>query len=160
MRVETFELPQDTLLQSYAQRADCYTDCYSAVVTGTVDLEQFLNVFYKTPLFRSERLILSSVFKSPSSDADLAAMARGEAETFAAWRVEGREAAEILLCDRSGRTRSWLKVESEIGKTRLLFGSAVTPKYPGDGLGWLFKALLPFHKVYARSLLKAAARAL
>lgn len=160
MRIETFELPQDALLQTYAQRADCYTDCYTALVDRSVDLEQLLNAFYKTPLFRSERLILSTVFKSPSTDADLAAMARGETKTFAAWRVEGREATEILLCDRSGRTRSWLKVESEAGKTRLLFGSAVTPKHPGEGLGWLFNGLLPFHKVYARSLLRAAAQAL
>jgi hypothetical protein len=43
--------------------------------------------------------------------------------------------------------------------TNLYFGSAVVQRQRG-GLGWQFKALLGFHKLYLRILLYSAVRAL
>lgn len=94
------------------------------------------------------------------------ALARGERDTFAAWRVEGRAPGELLLCDFTGRTRSWLMVVAPTGgasPTRLCFGSAVVPRRDGAGrarMGSLFTALLGFHKLYSRALLYAARRRL
>ena len=75
---------------------------------------------------------------------------------------------QLLLCAIDGRTRSWLMVSAAdvSGRTRLYFGSAVLPKpMPVNSpsatgkpsLGFVFKALLGFHKLYSRALLSAAA---
>ena len=40
--------------------------------------------------------------------------------------------------------------------TKLYFGSAVVPRRGSAGLGWQFTALLAFHKLYSRVLLRAA----
>ncbi len=154
MSVKSTPLPADALLQRYAQRDDCYTDCYE-VDTTAADLAACISAFYTTPLFRAERLILGFAGHA-STDADVAALATGQADTYAAWRVEDRTADQILLCDVAGRTRSWL--HHTPGK--FYFGSAVTPPTPGAPLGGLFTALLPFHKVYSRGLLASAARRL
>jgi hypothetical protein len=92
------------------------------------------------------------------------ALARGESETFAAWHVEGRMADQLLLCDFRGRTRSWLMTAAIPGadsmSTRLYFGSAVVPVVdPRSGrkaMGFVFRVLLGFHKIYSRVLLRAA----
>ncbi len=147
-------LPDDALLQRYAVRDDCYTDCYVADVAAP-DLAACIRAFYTTPLFRAERLILGFAGHA-STDADVEALANGNADTYAAWRVEDRTDDQILLCDVAGRTRSWLFHQPG----RFYFGSAVTPPAPDAPLGWLFTALLPFHKVYSRGLLGSAARRL
>ena len=152
MTVTKQALPDDALLQRYAQRGDCYTDCY--VAPAEAPLPAFISAFYTTPLFRAERLILR-LAGHPSTDADVAALAAGAAR-FAAWTVEDRVTDQILLCDASGRTRSWLMAR----QGQVHFGSAVTPGQSGDGLGVLFRLLLPFHKLYARALLRAAVRRL
>ena len=159
-RVRKAPLPEDALLQHYAQRPDCYTDCYRTTYPQTVAIEEFIGAFYRTPLFKSERLVLQVAFRSPSTDADLDAMASGKTDQFAAWTVEDRLPTQILLCDRSGRTRSWLMTRGHGGTSELFFGSAVVPKEPGGSLGTLFTVLLPFHKLYARALLRAARGAL
>lgn len=84
---------------------------------------------------------------------------------MAAWTVEARAQDELLMHEDSGFTRSWFKVEAgEGGATTLWFGSALIPRRRGPGgeprFGWIFHALLGFHRRYSRALLKAAARRL
>ena len=104
----------------------------------------------------------------PSTDLQARQLAAGELNEFAAWRVEARAVDQLLLCAIDGRTRSWLMVSAAdvLGRTRLYFGSAVVrkpmpPNSPNatgmPTLGFVFKALLGFHKVYSRALLCAAA---
>ena len=92
-------------------------------------------------------------------------MALGRVESFAAWQVEGRTCEQLLMCDFQGRTRSWLmstgiECAGKAG-TRLYFGSAVVPAENAHSgrktMGAIFVALLGFHKLYSRALLRAAA---
>ena len=78
---------------------------------GEISLQEYVQAFYKSWLFRLERLILRWAVKKPSSDVDVDRLARGEAQVFAAWTVEDREQNQLLLCDFRGTTRSWLMVE-------------------------------------------------
>ena len=155
MRIKKHVLPDDAFLQTYAKREDCFSDCYKTRVKRSVSLEDYITAFYSTRLFRTERMMLGAM-GSPSTDADLAAMARGQSNRFAAWSVEDRKADQILLSDKSERTRSWLMVKADGSGTQLFFGSAVVPKVEGGDLGFVFRALLGFHKLYSRALLKAA----
>ena len=105
------------------------------------------------------------VARRPSTDAEAGELALGARDRFAAWTVEGRSADQLLLADAMGGTRSWLMTEpGEGGSTRLYVGSAVVPRRR-DGsatprMGFLFHALLGFHRLYSRALLKAARRRL
>ena len=65
------------------------------------------------------------------NDADVRALASGEANAFAAWTVEGRTDTQLLVCDFVGLTRSWLMVGARLdglSGTQLYFGSAVVPR--------------------------------
>jgi hypothetical protein len=160
-------LPEHALLQRYAGPGG-YADCYAIELPRAVSHAQFVEAFYTTAVFKLERWILRVAAKRPSTDADAAQLARGECETFAAWSVEARSPDQLLLCDMAGRTRSWLMVAAlptqDTTGTRLYFGSAVVPRRdPQTGqrnMGWLFSALLGFHKLYSRMLLGAAVRRL
>jgi hypothetical protein len=96
-------------------------------------------------------------------------------QKFSAWRVEKQSPSELLLADFTGRTRSWLMAEpveapDQPPSTRLYFGSAVVPLRFEAGragnvgqkprMGWVFHALLSFHRLYSRLLLGAASRRL
>ena len=165
--IEAYPLPAGSLLDRYRQ-AHAYTDCYSTVVGGEVTLADYVEAFYTTWLFKTERFILKWAVQRPSTDQQAAALGRGEIDNFAAWTVEARRDSELLLCDYMGRTRSWLMVqalpESGQPRTRLFFGSAVVPKKdPATGsasMGLAFGALLGFHKLYSRSLLYTARQGL
>lgn len=156
-------LPEEALLTRY-RRAGVYLDCYASHVEADVALPRFVSAFYSTPLFKLERLILRGVLRLPSTDADAVALGLGTRDSFAAWSVEQRRDDQLLLRDLSGRTRSWLMTRplNIEGKpaTQLLFGSAVVPRFNvrhgREGLGWWFRALLGFHRVYSRALLRAA----
>jgi hypothetical protein len=148
-------LPGRALLTAYVARG--YTDCLTAEVAGRVTLGEYITAFYSSLAFRPEQVLLRLIGK-PSNRADAIALAAG-AERFAAWTVEARGDDQILLCDFTGRTRSWLMVEQVAGGTRLYFGSAVV-RQGGAAERGTFKALLWFHKLYARTLLRSAARAL
>lgn len=159
--IEPTVLPEDALLQVYAERDDCYADCYSTEISESVSLVRYVSAFYTTPVFRMERLVLRMFASAPSSDIEAQQMASGERRSFAAWRVEKRSDNQLLMCDFSGRTRSWFKVEHPDGRSgaKLFFGSTVVPaadSEPGAGLGLVFNALLGFHKVYSRVLLASA----
>ena len=156
-------LPEGALLQAYASPAG-YADCYVTEVAGTVSHEAFVRAFYTTPLIRVERTILSWFASRPSVDEDVDRLATGSSDEFAAWRVENRSEDQVLLADYTGRTRSWLMVKpvqgAERPRTQLYFGSAVVPRIKAStgemSMGLAFAALLGFHRLYSRSLLRAA----
>lgn len=162
--VHACDLPTNALLSVYARMEGCYTDCYSAELAMDIDLPDYIDAFYTTPLFKLERLILKLTVARPSTDDEALLLARARIDQFAAWRVEDRTGEQLLMCDMSGRTRSWLMVDTVVSSTRpttrLYFGSAVVPvvstRSGNKTLGYGFSALLGFHKLYSRALLSAA----
>lgn len=161
--IELAPLPQDALLNRYKLQGD-YTDCYVMTVPHPVSQAQYVEAFYTTSVFKIERQILSLLASRPSTDLQARQLAQGEASQFAAWHVEGRTANQLLLCDFLGRTRSWLMSVTTEGQatvtTRLYFGSAVVPKSKSasgqPSFGLAFHALSGFHRVYTRTLMRAA----
>ena len=158
-RVAACPIPERALLAAYPARG-AYADCYATDCAGTITHAAYVAAFYTTWLFKLERSILRWTVAKPSTDAEAERLGRGELDRFAAWSVEGRAEDQVLLCDYTGRTRSWLMVEPLDGSTRLYFGSAVVPRNrPGDAkpvLGFPFSALLGFHKAYSVALRRAA----
>ncbi len=155
-------LPDHALLGRYAQGA-AYTDCYVAEVPASVSHAEYVEAFYTSAVFKLERLLLAWFVSKPSSDAQARQLAAGERDSFAAWGVEDRSVDQLLMSDFSGRTRSWLMVAPVLGgaaATRLYFGSAVVPIVDRETgrarMGLPFRALLGFHKIYSRVLLRAA----
>lgn len=146
------ELPAHALLQRYRSQGD-YTDCFAIDVPQQVSHAAFVEAFYTTAVFKLERALLSLVISRPSRDAEARELAAGQREQFSAWTVEARAPGQLLMCDVAGSTRSWLMVEEAGVGTRLYFGSAVVRKRQGGA----FRALLGFHKLYSRILLRAAA---
>jgi len=164
MTVRTCDLPADALLRRYA-RDGGYTDCYMTEVPGHIPLGQFVEAFYTSWLFKAERAVLS-LTGHYSTDADAAALARGTSLCFAAWRVEDRDQNQLLMCDVTGRTRSWFKIATISGdkpmQTVLYFGSGITAVGNSNtgrlSISPVFKALMGFHKLYSRALLAATRR--
>ncbi|GAA0655099.1 hypothetical protein [Brevundimonas lenta] len=154
-------LPSGALLGRYVS-AGSYTDCFVVTVPGSITQAAYVEAFYTTPLFKLERLALAVLLWFPSTDQQARCMAAGEISRFAAWTVEGREADQILLCDFLGASRSWLMsvADGATGTTTLYFGTALLPHPRGDRLGLGFRALVPFHRPYARALLRSAVRRL
>jgi hypothetical protein len=162
---EPLALPTKALLAKYTtERA--YTDCFTTAIPRTVSHAEFVEAFYTGRLFKLERWLLHVFLSKPSTDLQARQLGLGELNEFAAWRVEARAEDQLLLRAMDGRTRSWLMVSAtEVpGGTRLYFGSAVVPvRNASTGkseIGFVFKALLGFHKLYSRALLSAAARRL
>lgn len=157
MRIDETPLPEGTLIAPFADKPAHHTDCFVAPVSTPVTLPTFIRAFYTQPLFRAERVVLRIAARTPSSDADVDALADGAAQTFAVWTVSARTEAELLMADRSGRTMSWLMATPE----SLCFGSVVVPERARSGkltLGPVFHSLLGAHKVYSRALLSGAVR--
>lgn len=161
MRIEAPPPPPGALIAHY-QNAGNYVDCLSIDLPGAIPFERYVTAFYRSWAFRPERLALAVLLGMRSSPEQLAALAEGRGERFAAWTVEGRAPDQLLLCDFRRATRSWLMVEPLEAATRLYFGTAVV--LDGEGSGGrragraIFRALLWFHKAYARVLLWAAAQ--
>ena len=161
--IRTSPLPDEALLAKYA-RAGAYTDCYSVEVSGQVSQAQYVEAFYTGRVFKLERLILKWLVAKPSTDVEARQLAAGERSACAAWTVEGRAAAQLLMCDYLGRTRFWLMTapcgSEDAPATRLYFGSAIVPvvdKSTGQStLGSPYNSLLGFHKRYSRVLLSSA----
>jgi hypothetical protein len=158
--IQLYALPEHALLGRYAH-GGAYTDCFTAEVPTSVSHAEYVEAFYTTAVFKLERLLLAWFVSRPSSDAQAKQLAAGELNSFAAWDVEERSINQLLMSDFKGRTRSWLMVAPVQGtgaaNTRLYFGSAVVPivnKASGQArLGFAFRALLGFHKLYSRVLL-------
>ncbi len=161
-RIQPHTLPTNALLTKYAN-AGAYTDCFVTDIARTVSHAEFVEALYTGGRFKVERFLLRVFISKPSTDPQARQLAAGELNELAAWRVEARAADQLLLCAIDGRTRSWLMVSagSELGSTRLYFGSAVVPlrnaSTGASSMGFVFKALLGFHKLYSRALLSAAA---
>ncbi|MEQ9563936.1 MAG: hypothetical protein RLN69_15555 [Woeseiaceae bacterium] len=169
-QVEPCELPQEALLRRYSDSHDgvrSYTDCFAVRLTEVVSLQQFVQAFYTTPLFRVERTILGLIGR-PSSDEQALSLSQGNADSFAAWSVEARSADQLLMCDFRERTRSWFMVadneRSSTTGTQLFFGSAVVSADRGrvgkSDMGQGFRLLLGFHRWYSKALLESASAAL
>lgn len=155
------DLPDDALLRRYREQGD-YTDCFAVDVPAQVAHDAYVEAFYTTAVFKLERLLLALLVSRPSRDAEARELARGQREHFSAWSVEARAPGQLLMCDYAGSTRSWLMaVPAPVpaqspaagAATRLYFGSAVVRARQGGA----FRALLGFHKLYSRILLRAAA---
>lgn len=162
--VQPCAVPINSLLQKY-QSGLGFADCYQVAVSGRVTQAEFIAAFYTTKLFKLERTLLKHLAAKPASDADATMLANGKVLEFSAWKVEAQTGSELLLADFSGRTRSWLMtehIESTDAATRLYFGSAVLPRGRADTgkpvLGWVFHALLGFHRIYSKLLLHAASK--
>jgi len=161
--VRPHPLPAHALLTRYSDNG-AYADCFVADVAPGISHADYVTAFYTSWLFKLERLVLLCLVAKPSTDQQAGELARGERKRFAAWSVEAREPDQLLVCDYQGKTRSWLMCEAAIedgnAVTRLYFGTAVVPVIDGNTgrqtLSFLFRALLPFHKRYARALLRAA----
>jgi len=156
------DLPERALLRRYLGQG-AYADCYVAEVAGAVPCPAYVEAFYTTAVFKLERLLLAWFIARPSTDAQARELALAQRTSFAAWHVEAREPDQLLLCDLHGHTRSWLMSApaSDGRSTRLFFGSAVVPIEDKRGrkkMGFVFRALLGFHKLYSRMLLNAAVR--
>ena len=147
-KVRTAILPPGSLLAKHAGPDD-YTDCFVRTVPGTVSLSEYITRFYSSWAFLPERKLLGLIGRG-ANHADIAALAEGGTESFAAWDVIARTETEYFARDFQGRTASWLKVEpSEDGaSTKLYFGSLVVK--PDSAV---FKALMGFHVAYAKVLL-------
>ena len=163
--IHSCPVPTHALLTKYAN-AGAYTDCFVTEIARTVSRAEFVEAFYTGELFKVERFLLRVFISRPSTDLQARQLAAGELNEFAAWRVEARAADQLLMCAIDGRTRSWLMVSAAQvpGRTRLYFGSAVVTKVDAvnastgkSSMGFVFKALLGFHKLYSRALLSAAA---
>lgn len=161
--IDACELPTDALLGKYRE-GGAYTDCYAVDVNPPMSQAAYVEAFYTSPVFKLERQLLAWFVARPSTDQEARALAAGQRSAFSAWTVEGQSTQQLLLCDFQGRTRSWLmsapvKVNGLPG-TRLYFGSAVVPtvdRRTGQAsMGFVFRALLGFHKLYSRVLLRAA----
>ena len=159
-RIHASELPPNTLLRRYDDGGS-YTDCFRTEVGRGATLAAYIEAFYCSWLFRVERALLRALARIPSTDLDVERLAAGRVDRFAAWGVEARGPDQILL--RAGRTRSWLMVVPLVGadaRTSLYFGSAIVAKAAArtgkTGLGFGFRALLGFHTLYSRALLRAA----
>lgn len=156
-------LPPRALLGRY-EGAGGYSDCLVATVSGHVTQAAYIEAFYTTALFKLERVVLAVLLGRPSTDRQARLLAAGELARFAAWTVEGREADQILLCDYQGASRSWLMSVPDAAAgtttTTLYFGTALVRREGARRLGIGFRALVPFHRLYARALLRAAVRRL
>lgn len=157
-------LPEGALLRRYLH-GGAYADCYVTEVAQPFSHAEYVEAFYTTAVFKVERLLLKWLVSRPSTDKEAGQLADGSLGSFAAWRVENRGPDQLLLSDFTGRTRSWLMIApSEDGAaapvTRLYFGSAVVPAVNARTgkaeLGFAFRSLLCFHKLYSRVLLLAA----
>jgi hypothetical protein len=163
LSIKKCAVPANTLLESYVKNG-AYTDCYSTEVDGDVSFPEFIYAFYTTALFRLERWILTWTVSRPSTDEQARQLADGVLTTFAAWQVENQNEHELLMCDLHGRTRSWfmlLPVNADgVLRTHLFFGSAVVPvrnqRTGRASIGFIFNALLGFHKIYSVLLLYSA----
>ena len=159
MNVTACAVPHPSLLNKYVEQPGAYSDCFEVVHNGQVDLAQLITAFYTTWLFRLERLVLTLPLRHWVRDAEVQALAKGHS-TFAVWREEARKETEVLLCDLSGRTRSYLAIHpKEAGQTHLLFGSAVVPQEGGALSPWV-QRFLPVHRLYSLHLLRTAEKKL
>ena len=156
-------LPEHSLIAGQTLHVGYVTDCFRYEIPKTVDLSDLIDAFYKTPLFRFERLVLSLAPTSRMRDVDITALSKEQVDQISVWQVETRLDAQILLS--AGGTKSWLKVEQMESGTRFYFGSVLVPR-PSSVEGkppevsWFINSLMGAHLMYSLLLLGDAARRL
>jgi len=92
-RVVRCEIPEGSLLQRCVSEG-VFADCYCTALPVRVSHAEYVEAFYTTAVFKAERWLLKWALSRPSSDRDAHQRAIGASHTFAAWRVEGRDANE------------------------------------------------------------------
>ncbi|WP_147127034.1 hypothetical protein [Shimia ponticola] len=152
MAVRKIPVPKDALLSRYIGRG--HVDAFETDIGKEAPLQDCIGAFFGSWVFRIERRILAVAMKAPSSSADVASLARGEAKTIAVWHVIDRTENQLLMRVPDTPVRTWLAVSG----TRLWFGSALVSET--DRLPVTYRASLPFHALYSRLLLAAAMRKL
>ena len=156
--IEEPPLPADALLQRFVDSGD-HTDCFMTRIDRNVAFADYVEAFYTTRVFRAERLILKLLVSRPSTDEEAKALADGDAASFAAWKVLNRASGQLLLMDYRGNTCSWLMLVPDASGSRLYFGSAIVrnrKSAAGGRMGWAYRLLLGFHRLYSRVLLQSA----
>ena len=93
-RITAPPLPPQSLL-ARKRGPECYRDAFRAAVPGEVSLGELVTAFFSSRVFLTERMALHLIGRG-ASHADIAALAAGRTERFAAWQVEVREANEDL----------------------------------------------------------------
>ena len=163
-QITSTALPEDAFLTRYEMQPHTHTDCFHTRLPKQIPLEDFVNAFFSSWLFRIERLILKLTVKKPATDEDIAKLAKGTSSTMAAWVTEERSEDQLLLQVPDTPIRTWLMRETDGECTHLYFGSAILPARTDKGgkpaMGHIFFVLMGFHKLYARALLFCARRAL
>lgn len=162
--IQAGALPERAFLRKYAQEKGAFTDCYFVDLPGEVSQQDYISAFYRSRVFRAERVLLGLLARRPASDADAERLGRGDTSRFSVWDVEARAADQLLLREFTGATRSWLMSETLASAsgpvTRLYFGSAAIPcRASASGepkFGRVFHALMGFHRSYSRALLGSA----
>jgi hypothetical protein len=166
-QVTASELPPESLL-ARLRGPECYRDAFRASVAGDVSLGELITAFFSSRVFLTERMALHLIGRG-AGHRDIAALAAGRTERFAAWEVEAREENELLMHDFLDKTCCWLAVSSrredaaldaplpvpETGRAYIWFGTAVR-----EFEGPIVSRLRDAHRWYARLLLEAAARRL
>jgi hypothetical protein len=145
--VTACKIPDNSLLASFGGVED-YRDCFCRQVSGGVALAEYVERFYSSMAFLPERVILSLIGRG-ATKANIRALASGEADGIAVWKVVERRDDQILLESKGTGTASWLAVEqSDDAKTKLLFGSWVGRL---EQSGW--RVMERPHRWYSRMLL-------
>ena len=161
-RITAPPLPPQSLL-ARIRGPECYRDAFRASVAGEVSLGELVTAFFSSRAFLAERMALHLIGRG-ADHADIAALAAGRTERFAAWQMEAREENELLMHDFLDQTCCWLAVshgaggplpEPRPGTTDIWFGTAVR-----EFEGPIVSRLRGAHRWYARKLLGAAARGL
>ncbi|RVU83450.1 hypothetical protein EOL70_17145 [Leucothrix sargassi] len=159
-------IPSESLVMKYLKDG-AFVDCYCLDIQKAVTLECYIEAFYTTTVFKIERTLLSVATFKFASDNDAASLAEGSSDKYSIWSVERRDPNQVVLCEFTKSTRSWLMVESsraDEGKTRLYFGSVVIPREVSETgeptFSFVFHLLGYFHKLYSKALLGAAHRKL
>ena len=101
--IQSCELPANALLRKYVY-AGAYTDCYVTEVARPVSQSEYVEAFYTTFVFKTERLLLKWLVSRPSTDVEAKQLASDALSSFAAWNVESRAPNQLLLSDFMGRT--------------------------------------------------------
>lgn len=163
--IEERRVPKGSLLQHFADSQGTYTDAFVAQVKSAPSLHDYIEAMFDSPVFRIERLILAVTVFKPAFRKDVSALAAGEGDQLAGWKLMQRTDQELLLAVENGRVRTWLMIEPISDEvSRVWFGSAVVPKQSkngaAEGLGIAYRSMLAVHKYYSRVLLRSAIRRL
>lgn len=160
--IQTGPLPTDAFLHEVSSGPEIYADCFYADLSRTVTLPQYIRAFFDSAVFRMERVILTYFLSSPSSKADVQALACGTGTRLAAWQVTKRGETQILLSIPSGPVRTWLMVQdlgADAPRSRIYFGTALVPKTDESGAPQLsasYRHFTGLHRFYSKLLLSQA----